>query len=354
MAVKKIAHHLGLSLFISIVVSTGAYSCTTVFANAQGTTKAVARTMDLFTQDFPQLVIYPRGIKRDGGTGEKTLHWKSKYGNIVVSEFHTNAVSDGINEHGLAVHLLYLTSTVYAAPNPKKPTISNIMWAQYLLDNCSTVSEALQAEATLQVIATVIHGQTWPIHLAMEDASGDSAIIEYEQGHRHIYHGAQYNVMTNEPPFPVQLANVKRYKAFGGKLPLPGDTDPLSRFVRVATYLKTMPKTNEYLTTMADLLSVIRTAMVPFGAEDTSGNKTVDSWSTRWLSISDLTHKIYYFNSTTTPNIIWLEMAKLNFSQGAPVLTIDPNDSSLVGEVSKHLKQKITNAQSVGLEKFKK
>lgn len=340
MTTKAIVQRLGLSIFVSFFAATGVYSCTTVFANAQGPIKAVARTMDLFTEDFPQLVIYPRGITRDGGTGEKTLHWKSKYGNIVVSEFNTNAVSDGLNEHGLAVHLLYLTSTIYATPNPKKPTISNLMWAQYLLDNCQTVNEALKIEATLQIIATVVHDQTWPIHLAMEDASGDSAIIEYDQGKRHVYHGSQYNVMTNEPPFPMQLANVKRYKAFGGQLPLPGDTDPLSRFVRVATYLKTLPKTDKYLTAMADLLSVIRSAMVPFGAEDTSGNKTVDAWSTRWVSIADLTHKIYYFNSTTTPNIIWLEMAKLNFANGAPVLTIDPDDMRLVGEVSKHLKVK--------------
>lgn len=335
---KKIAYCLGLSILASFFVTQSAYSCTTVFSNTQGPIKAVARTMDLFTDDLPQLVIYPRGIARNGGTGEKTLHWKSKYGNIVVSEFNTDTVSDGINEHGLAVHLLYLTSTMYATPNPKKPTISNSMWAQYLLDNCQTVAQALKVEATLQIIATVVHGKIWPIHLAMEDASGDSAIIEYEQGTRHVYHGPQYTVMTNEPAFPVQLANVKRYKAFGGQLPLPGDTDPLSRFVRVATYLKTMPKTDNYLIAMSELLSIIRAAMVPFGAEDTSGNKTVDAWSTRWISIADLTHKIYYFNSTTSPNIVWLEMSKLNFKEGAPILTIDPHDMRLVGDISKHLK----------------
>lgn len=329
---------LGLSVMITCFITTNANSCTTVFANNKGSIKAVARTMDLFTQDFPQLVISPRGVARDGGTGEKTIHWQSKYGSVAVTEFGTNTVSDGINEHGFSVHLLYLTSTIYPTPSPQQTTLSNVLWGQYLLDNCKTVAQALKAEASLHIIATVIHGQTWPIHLAIDDATGDSAIIEYENGRRHVYHGSRYNVMTNEPPFKEQLANVKRYKLFGGQLPLPGDSDPLSRFVRVATYLKTMPQANDYRSTLSELLSVIRTAMVPFGAEDTSGNKTVDAWPTRWVSIADLTHKIYYFNSTTTPNIIWLELDKLNFSKGAPVLKIDPNDMNLVGEVSRYLK----------------
>lgn len=330
---KKNLHLLGLSILISCLAITNTNSCTTVFANNKGPIKIVARTMDLFTQDSPKIVISPRGTSRDGGTGENTLHWQSKYGNVAVTEFGTKAVSDGMNEHGFSVHLLYLTSTTYPITTSKESTISNVMWGQYLLDNCKTVADALKTEAALHIIATVIHGQTWPIHLAMEDATGDSAVIEYEQGQRHVYHGSQYNVMTNEPPFKEQLANVKRYKLFGGQLPLPGDSDPLSRFVRVTTYLKTMPNATNYRTTISELLSVIRTAMVPFGAEDTSGNQTVDAWPTRWVSIADLTHKIYYFNSTTTPNIIWLELDKLNFLKSGVVHTIDPNDMHLVGSV---------------------
>jgi penicillin V acylase-like amidase (Ntn superfamily) len=81
----------------------------------------------------------------------------------------------------------------------------------------------------------------------------------------------------------------------------------------------------------------MRTAMVPFGAVDTSGNKTVDAWPTRWISVADLTYKTFYFSSTITPNIIWLDLNKLDFSEGKPTLSIDPNDMSLVGNVQKEL-----------------
>lgn len=190
----------------------------------------------------------------------------------------------------------------------------------------------------LAIVATEVNGRTWPIHLAMEDATGDSAIIEYIQEKIKIYHGKEYQVMTNEPPYAVQLSNLKHYKLFGGNKPLPGDTDPLSRFVRVATFLKTLPKATTSIDEIAYLLSVIRTAMVPFGAEDTSGNQTEDAWPTRWITVSDLTNQRFFFNSTTAPNIIWFDLKKIDFSKKSTNLSIDPTNIQLEGDVSHRLK----------------
>ncbi|WP_419421476.1 linear amide C-N hydrolase (plasmid) [Legionella sp. D16C41] len=156
-------------------------------------------------------------------------------------------------------------------------------------------------------------------------------------GKKVIYHGPQYTTMTNEPAYNIQLDNLNRYKSFGGKLSLPGDSNPLSPFVRVATYLKTLPKPNNIQDTVAGVLSVIRTAMVPFGAIDTSRNKTEDAWPTRWVSVADLTKKTYYFSSTLIPNIIWLNLNTLDFSQGKPSLAINPSQTNLVGNIQKQL-----------------
>jgi choloylglycine hydrolase len=317
------------------ISSTFTYSCTTVFMNNKGSTLAVARTVDLYISDQPTIDVEPRGVNRSGEAGKNSLTWKSKYGNLVVTAFGTATVSDGLNEKGLAAHLLYLTGTEYPAQDKDKPTISNALWAQYILDNYATVNEALQGTKDLQIIATEVHDKKWPLHLAIEDATGDSAIIEFIQGKMQVYHGSQYQIMTNEPAYNIQLENLKRYQGFGGKLPLPGDPDPLSRFVRVATFLKTLPSSSTEIEAVANVLSVIRSAMVPFGAVDTSGNKTEDAWATRWVSVADLTHNIFFFNSTTAPNIIWVDLSKLNFAEGSPVLTIDPTDIKLEGDISK-------------------
>jgi choloylglycine hydrolase len=99
--------------------------------------------------------------------------------------------------------------------------------AKWFIFDSSFVQEALDGTKDLQVIATKVKDRTWPIHLTVEDPSGDSAIIEFVAGKMKVYHGKQYQVMTNEPAYDVQLNNLKRYQGFGGKLSLPGDPDPL-------------------------------------------------------------------------------------------------------------------------------
>ena len=107
----------------------------------------------------------------------------------------------------------------------------------------------------------------------------------------------------------------------------------------MATYLKTLPQSTNDIESIAGVLSVIRTAMVPFGAIDTSGNKTEDAWPTRWVTVANLTDKLYYFNSTSAPNIVWFDLNKINFSEHAPVLSIDPTNVHLEGDITNQLRE---------------
>lgn len=323
------------ALILTTGLTTTSNACSLVFLNNNPQAKVFARTMDLFIPDEPHLVIYPEGIKHSGLTPQNPLQWTSKYGSVVVTEFNTEAASDGINEEGLAAHLLYLDGSKYGPRDISKPGLSNLMWAQYILDNYKTVNEALAGLDKYQIEPTTLRGKQWPIHLAIEDATGDSAVIEFINGKEVIHHGPQYRVMTNEPAYDLQLANLKNYKLFGGTLPMPGDIDALSRFVRASSYLKTLPVPQNEIQAVADALAVIRTTMVPFGAEDTSGSKiSTDTWPTRWVTLGDLTNKVYYFNSTDAPNIIWVDVNKINFAKENKVLILDPTDPTLVGEIS--------------------
>lgn len=330
-----------ISIILLTSIATQAIACSLVLVNTNPNTIVFARSMDLFTPDDPHLVIYPEGEKHNGQTAKNPLEWTSKYGSIVVTEFNSDAASDGINEKGLAAHLLYLDSSDYGKVDPSKPGLSNLMWAQYMLDNFSTVKEALASLNQYQVQATVLKGQTWPIHLALEDATGDSAIIEFIHGKAVIHHGKQFTVMTNEPAYSEQLANLKNYKLFGGKLAMPGDVNPLARFVRASSYLKTLPVPKDEIQALAGALSVLRTTMVPFGAENTATSPiTKDNWATRWVTLGDLNDKVYYFNSTSTPNIIWVDLSNIDFSKDNKVLILDPTNPKLAGEVSKQFSAK--------------
>ena len=62
-----------------------------------------------------------------------------------------------------------------------------------------------------------------------------SAIIEFIDGAPTVHMGKQYQVMTNEPAYDKQIANMLRYKAFGGTVEgLPGGIQADERFVRAA------------------------------------------------------------------------------------------------------------------------
>lgn len=324
------------ALFLSLLlIAPHSHACSLAFWNNNNQANVVARTMDFFQSDEPSIVIYPRGIERDGKADQNNLRWKSKYGSVVVTAFHTDIASDGMNEAGLAAHLLYLDNSAYEKNDSHRPNVSNAAWVQYLLDNFKTVDEVVEASQKVQISATRVLGQEWPLHLAVEDASGDAAIIEFINGKMNIHHGPQYQVVTNEPDYDTQLDNLKRYQAFGGSLALPGEIDPMSRFVRVDAFLRTLPHPSDYIQAMSGVLSVIRTVSVPPGAIDRSGTETEDAWPTRWITVADLTNKIYYFSSTTDPNSIWFKLDRINFSEGGQIISLDPTNSNMVGDMSK-------------------
>jgi choloylglycine hydrolase len=54
--------------------------------------------------------------------------------------------------------------------------------------------------------------------------------------------------------------------------------------------------------------------------------------------VVDLTNLRFFFELTTSPNVVWLDQEGLDLSEGAPVLVLDPDDIRLSGEVSAHLR----------------
>jgi penicillin V acylase-like amidase (Ntn superfamily) len=312
-----------------------AKACSLILWNTNGQAVVAARTMDLYVDDKPRLVYLPRSIARRGAAESNAAQWTSKYASAVLTGFDAGT-SDGMNEAGLAAHLLYLHGSEHENAD-QRPAVSNLWWAQYVLDNYATVAEALEGLKTVRIVSSEAHGREWPLHLALEDASGDSAVLEFVEGKLVIHHGKDVTVMTNEPPLDEQLANLKRYKLFGGDLAMPGDVDPMSRFVRASSYLKTLPKPANTYEAVSHLAGIARNVAVPFGAENTSGGEAVDTWPTRWGTVVDLTHKVFYVMPVNSPAVFWVDFGKLD-AKSSEILSVDPYDIRLSGDVSAQLK----------------
>ena len=56
----------------------------------------------------------------------------------------------GMNEKGLVVEIMWLDSSEYPKPDGK-PSVNELQWIQYQLDNFATVNDVLSAAAKIRV-----------------------------------------------------------------------------------------------------------------------------------------------------------------------------------------------------------
>ena len=306
--------------------------CTRIFWNDNPIAKVVSRTIDWEVSDEPGMWVLPRGLRRGGDSGPGAATWTSRHGSVSMSAWNAGT-GECVNEHGLAAHALYLGEARYE-PKDGRPTISNVMWTQYVVDNFATVAEALEGLREVRVVPMRIHGQDMPLHLALEDPSGDSAIVEMLDGRPVVNHGREHTVMANDPSYEKQLANARRYEVFGGDQHLPGDIISADRFVRAKYFLEHLPEPANELEAVAGVVGLARNVSIPFGAPD----NLFPSYPTWWLSAADLTNRVYGFQSTRSPSFIWLDLRELDVSEGAGVRMLDPTDVTLVGDVRDRLR----------------
>ena len=344
-----------LSVFCLIAMCVGVFSfgsmestqaCSRILSADNGEAVLVGRNMDWPEKTDVAFWFLPRGIKNIGLNGENSLDWQSKYSSLIIASSvqGQSFASDGINEKGLEANLLWLDESNYGKRDETKPGLSVSKWAQYILDNCATVEEAVNLTKSNQYTIVDLNvpmyiptvGTTMArasLHLALADKTGDSAIIEYIDGKAVIYHDRNYKIMTNSPTFDKQQENLRQYKGFGGTKELPGNSTPGDRFVRASFYLKNLPQPSNLREALAHMFSVTRNAAQPY-------IKTLDpkhpyTAATIWSTVGDLTNGYYYFESTTSPFLVWADFSSFDSNTGAPAMKLSlSGDTDYNGNVS--------------------
>jgi choloylglycine hydrolase len=309
--------------------------CTRVLWNTNDIAVFTGRTMDWPESTQPLIVGFPRGRERDGISpagfisDSNPLRWTSRHASLVTTIYGLGTV-DGFNEAGLAGHGLYLQETDFGPRDPAKPGVQAGLWLQYLLDQAATVAEALQLMDEIDVLKISARGHDANLHLALEDIGGDSAIIEFAQGRPVIHHGRQFTLMTNDPTYDEQLNLLSRqdFSHPTSEMPLPGNVNPVDRFQRAAYYSALLPKPVSQREAIASVMAIMRNVSVPFGAP----YKDFGVYNTEYRTVTDLTNRMYFFELTTSPNVIWIEMDRLKLD-GGPI-AVNPYDESLVGDVT--------------------
>lgn len=319
---------------LRLLLATGAIAALTAAPVAEACTRVVyhgpegrvltARSMDWSLPMLSNLWVFPRGMTRTGEAGPRSLEWTSKYGSLIVSGYDIATV-DGMNETGLVANMLWLESSDYPEDDGSTPQMSLSVWAQYFLDNYATVAEAV-ADLKARPFHVVTRdvpvqpGRLTTVHLSLSDASGDSAILEWIDGELIIHHGPEYRVMTNDPPYPEQLAVAAYWRGVNPREMLPGTTRASDRFVRAGTYIDMVVQSDDPRKAAAAAFSVIRNTSVPYGI---TTPEAPNLSTTRWRVVADQKDRLFYVESAISPNVFWVDLKRLDFAANSGVRWLD-------------------------------
>lgn len=319
-------------------------ACTRMLWNTDSDFVIVGRNEDYFSASAPTLVKTPQGVERRGSVESdvNAITWTVKYGSVAAYA-NNRFPMDGMNEKGLTARTLYFNEGKIDQnqdANNNKPILQADHWVSYVLDNFATVDQAVAALKELRL--TAVHGgysySESPKHLSMADASGDSAIIEIQNGEVKIFHGKQYQVMANPPNLQTQIANAKNHKIDVNDGTFPSTWSAGDRFQKAQYWLNKFPNiksTDDINAAYGFMYSALgTTAFIPGMAlpeEDTAvGDKIMkhtkaeDSYgvATYFQSISDLTNLHYRFNSLLAPSDVYLDLADMNWNKQQAVSVI--------------------------------
>jgi len=349
--------------------------CTRVFIKKEKGSALTARTMDWFERFDPNLWGFPAGVTRYAMPGDKDSYsWTSKYKSIAaavtlrkINKVELISTTDGLNEKGLVVNTLYLSESNYGEASAADTNMSMTIWGQYMLDNYASVEEAVKGWIDLHVhiITTNIPSTTGGVgkpgsqHISLSDSDGNSAIFEYYKSDGKsrlhittnieidkldlneedisIHYEQDCDVMTNSPVYSQQI-KLNYYwqwqwdkgmdsqadaNKFAKTETLPGTCRAPDRFARVSHYLNKIDIKTAGPEAIGQAFSLIKTASVPIGYIPDSDEPNISN--TLWTTVSDQNKKTYYFQSTDYPNLIWIDLEKLELNDTESVLRLDIN-----------------------------
>ncbi len=189
---------------------------------------------------------------------------------------------DAVNEYGLGMAgLNFPKNATYLSDMGGMKNVAPFEIIPYVLSRCKTAQEARELLANVNLVQAACGGlPLTPLHWMIAD--GDLSLVAEPMADGLKVYEDPVKVLTNNPPFPVQLHKLSDYLSltpyepeprFGegigmenysrgmGPIGLPGDWSSSSRFVRAAFVRHTAVIRDP----VADFFSILRSVAVPRG-----------------------------------------------------------------------------------------
>lgn len=333
--------------------------CTSFVIGSPASGLVYGRTTEFHLPLHSAVVVAPAGASftgtdNRGRLGAGGLTWTATRGAVWQNTLGIEgAAIDGMNDAGLVVGTLnFALSADYqtVAEADQSKSVASLEVAHYLLTTCATVAEVRAALGGLlvqNVAAAAYGGQVPRVHWTVHDTAGNHVVVEYVGGECNVYDNPT-TVMTNEPPFPMQLAHLAEYSFLtadppapievggltlaapgpgGGMAALPGGFLSSSRFVRAFFASRCAPG----FATAAEGVEVARHIVngfdIPPGsvvaaAEAASSGGAGAAQLTEWSVIHDMANRVSHLNSHRGPD--WTRVDVRALCQGATGVTSIP------------------------------
>ena len=213
------------------------------------------RTLD-YEQGFGESVVMtPRNFPLSFRHVPKIANHYAMIGMACIAEGYP-LYFDAVNEHGLAMAgLNFPGNAVYRKPREGYTNLAVFELIPWVLGQYRNAAEAAQALLGINLTDTPFSPSlpVTPLHWLLGDKKSAVTLEATAEG-IHIYHNP-VGVLTNNPPFPMQMQNLQSYLALSpeepvcrfaeglrltpysrgmGAMGLPGDLSSQSRFVRAA------------------------------------------------------------------------------------------------------------------------
>lgn len=187
---KNIVHLLIKILFISLLMYSTSYPCTT-FILKNNKHLLMGHNFDWIT-GTGLLMVNPRGVSKASlvDSTETPVKWISEYGSITFNQVGRDLPFGGINEKGLVIEQMGLNSTTYPLKD-HRPAIGACQWIQFQLDNCATIDEVINSDLLIRIV-----DPNSKFHYLVGDRFGNSAVIEFLNG-KMVWYTSKIPVLAN-------------------------------------------------------------------------------------------------------------------------------------------------------------
>lgn len=331
-----------------LCINSGKYNsaCTSFILKTINEKPVYGRTMEWGGFDLKsQLTVVPRDqpftsyLTKDS----KGMRWNNKYGFVAITSGTLPYATDGMNERGLSVGVLYFPE--FAEYQDRElslddHSISNVDLASYILGNFDDINKVKNKLPTIRVVynkdAEKAFDAPVPLHLVVTDQRGDSIVIEYIEKDL-VIHDNVARVLTNAPTYDWHVLNLRNYttlsakgpqallhfdhlnlKPFGagsGMFGLPGDFMPTSRFVRAFAMTHTVTQLTSAEEAVKYASHILNNFDIPKGLIREGDSNHLHISTTQWSVVADLSNRRYYYWTEHNRRLRMLDLKTINWSE---------------------------------------